>query len=1274
MVLALAVGTFEITFWMMFYLAVDCSAPLLEATEFDTMNLLVIITSLLAYCRAEDIHLLTLFLISRLPSLLVCVLILTLQFLLSGIESIVHLMFGIALFPAVKVCCAITLGRAAAFNCDWTTNNHSKRFLIDSASNVHITNCRDYMSNYHRVHGSIITPGGRVGALGDGNISLKLDAQTNSTMKNVLYIPSSQYSILSLSEMKTLKWRFNFDKNYVILPNGCRIKIIEDNGLHFIELHDYIDSEGASSTTFAAEAEGASNANGRASVSEQEPDVEELSAIDLLHLRLGHISQKYIQVLLKMKINLGLSIPQDAKLRKLCVPCEICKSTRPHFGPRARHGKSVAKNIGKFDDITRVGQLVCSDMWGKFDTPSHNGSVFAIHFTDVYSRFSCVYFMRQKSEALFYFTKFVEEEMKPRGFKIEKFHTDNDSVYLSSQFKRYTADNGILQEQGAPYVHEHNGIAERYWRTLQVMAHCFLETAQLDLQFWALAFSHACYIRNRIPHSGIGFEIPLTRFCGEIPNLSRVRIFGSRSFAHIDQSLRQKMDPRAREGLYMGHSTQSQSYILWDPALSQIFHSGMVKIVELTQNYGRLINKGFQKSFNWPDDERKITDILEEYDVSKLTQIVDHDVWFQEDANITHAVLLVKFSTMEQPKWILLSHFLTQFGMYKRYSKYIKEQDIKRFSPLFSVVNIRHKIGKRYVLFPATVASTDYTSKDKLYYQAIYEDGSMQDVGNKDLQSPISERIVMAANGRTVAVHTEIPRTYKESQRLSDAHKWHEATMSELSSMYRMDVFDLCKWPSGKQVLKSRLVYARKRDGRYKARFVACGYSQKDGIDYDETFAPVTQLSTLRLFMALCLHMGLETFQMDVETAYLYSKIDKELYIHIPEGMDSMDEHGNKLCWKLKKGIYGLKQSGALWYAVISKWLTDYGFEQSPIDACLYIYKVEGTTCIMNTYVDDLFVGCNDSAFKAKLLADLRKDFNITESDAIDDAIGIQVTKTENGIKLHLTDYIENMLRRHNMDGCHSTSLPMDPGFEISQDPPPTSEEERVALSKLPYASIIGELLWICRCCRPDIMFAVAILSRFTSCYSRRHFNALKHVLRYLRGTTSMGLEYAVSEALDLNNCLISYSDSDYAASKDDRKSTSGGIVYLGNCPISWSTRKQGTIATSTTEAEFTAMFETAKDVYFFRNLLETLHIKQSSPTILHCDNSGAFFLSKNPALHNRSKHFEIRYLKLREYVSNKHLLPYLISTKEMVADVFTKALTKPKFDQFRSKIFNLAA
>lgn len=171
-----------------------------------------------------------------------------------------------------------------------------------------------------------------------------------------------------------------------------------------------------------------------------------------------------------------------------------------------------------------------------------------------------------------------------------------------------------------------------------------------------------------------------------------------------------------------------------------------------------------------------------------------------------------------------------------------------------------------------------------------------------------------------------------------------------------------------------------------------------------------------------------------------------------------------------------------------------------------------------------------------------------------------------------------------------------------------------------------------------------------------------------------MGLEYAVSEALDLNNCLISYSDSDYAASKDDRKSTSGGIVYLGNCPISWSTRKQGTIATSTTEAEFTAMFETAKDVYFFRNLLETLHIKQSSPTILHCDNSGAFFLSKNPALHNRSKHFEIRYLKLREYVSDKHLLPYLISTKEMVADVFTKALTKPKFDQFRSKIFNLAA
>ena len=1137
------------------------------------------------------------------------------------------------------------------YDSHWATNNHADHYMIDSGSNVHISNQKDALSSFHKRGNFVRTPSGTIKGNGSGLMSIQGSFKTVE-LSDVQFIPTAPYSILSFSKLSALGFVIDLNEGTFAYPDGTTLQIIRDNGLYFI---DFKSSPHASkahkATKFTAnpiEAEGNDT---------ETPD--DLTAIDKIHLRLGHISQRYIDTLVNVGVKLGLEIEPQAKLRQLCIPCRVCKASRPHFS-------SASAPLA-----TEPGELICSDIWGKFDTPSFGGNIYAIHFTDYYTRYSRVYFMQKKSEALDKFKLFIKEVCDPCKLKIKRLRTDNDSVYVSAEFKLFTSGAGIEQEQSSPYCHEQNGIAERYWRTVQTMAHCLLETAQLDLRYWAFAFAHAAYLKNRVPHSGIDFEIPYQRLTGRQPDLSDVRIFGCKAFAFIDPNLRKKLDPKAQELLYVGHDATSKSYLLWDLAGRTVVKSGMATFYE-DSHFGRILSKSLSPlKFNDPEEARiSVTDDSEDYSIEDVQDILDHGCWYQAESDIRHAVVLIKLSD-DTTRWVLLSGYLSKCGDARKFANYIRGRDTSKDHPFFFRVSVRYSDrGSKPRFAPAYICSTDFNDPNGLFYQVVYtSDGSHQDVRSVDISDlPAVPFVSMNAD------ISRVPYTYRESQTMADAAEWHEATTSEIDSMYKRAVFELATWPTGKNVLKSRMVYKIKRDGRYKARFVACGYSQKPGEDYDTTFAPVSQLTTFRLFLALSLQLGLTISQADVETAYLYSDLDEEIYIRIPEGMDDRDDDGNKMCWKLKKGLYGLKQSGFLWYRLISGWLRDFGFEQSVVDSCIYVYRNGDVTCLISTYVDDLFISCNCADFKADLIAKLREKFSITESTSFDDALGIQLDHKLDGFKLHMTNYITAMLERHGMSQCHSTALPMDPGFEIHSKDAPTTDDEKAEMEKLPYAKLIGELLWLSRCCRPDITFAVSILARFTHCYSRRHFNALKHIMKYLKGTIDYGLIYTKSDDFDVQNSLIAYTDSDYAGSKADRYSTSGGILYLANCPISWRTKKQSTIATSTTESELTAMFEMSKEIAFARNLLETLHFEQKKPTILHCDNAGAFHLSKNPAVHDRSKHFEIRVLKVREYVSREYVFPNLIRTSEMIADIFTKALTKGLFERFRTSLFSLSA
>ena len=879
--------------------------------------------------------------------------------------------------------------------------------------------------------------------------------------------------------------------------------------------------------------------------------------------------------------------------------------------------------------------------------------------------------MKTKDEVLNCFKLYVRDVVEANNWKIKRFQTDGDKIYSSAVFRAYLALLHVPEPQiSAPYMHESNGVAERYWLTLQDLALSYIIAADLDPVFWTLAFQHACWIKNRLPHSGINFDIPYFRLTGKLPKLSNVRIFGCKAYAYIDSSLRKKMESKAREGLYMGHHPASNSYILWDSIKREIFHSGMVRFCEDISVQGNLISTPTDLSKFSPFGPVEADPNFEPEEIqnlkSKVSGVLDIGTYFQSDAGITHAIVQVTCVGDENPHWILLYDLLTSPDKhYQSFSNFIKKRDLGDLPPLFLKVQVKEVISGRTRFKPAFIVSTDYEDENGMFFQVVFADGLTQDVKPEDFSSPLPVKAT------SMSVEVVTPNSFRESQSLPEAAKWAEATESELNSMLKNGVFKVVKWPKHHNVLKSRLVYKIKRDGRFKARFVAKGFSQIEGVDFFETFSPVTQLTTFRLFLQSSLDLGLSTFHLDVETAFLNAELKETIYVQIPEGMSDVDEDGNKVCWRLLKALYGLKQAGREWYLLISTWLTDYGFQQSIVDPCLFIYKKAGVICIVDLYVDDVLGSCNSEAFRQTFIKDLRKRFAINDLGRITDALGMHLSYGVDSITISQEKYIDEVLVRHSMDECNPSSLPLDPGFQIHNFDSPKTEEEKAKLAKYPYAKLIGELLWICRCCRPDLAFAVGVFSRYTSCFSLRHFKALKNVLRYLKGTKSLGITLRKSN-LPLDNVLSCYSDSDFAGDRSDRLSCSGNIVFWGSSPISWSSKKQTTVALSTTEAEANAVLEASKEVVFERHILASMYLLQKNPTVVHVDNTGAFHILRNPVLNSRSKYFDVKLFKLREWVSDGIISPRRVSTKENVSDIFTKALTKPLFEKFLPRVLNL--
>ena len=492
------------------------------------------------------------------------------------------------------------------------------------------------------------------------------------------------------------------------------------------------------------------------------------------------------------------------------------------------------------------------------------------------------------------------------------------------------------------------------------------------------------------------------------------------------------------------------------------------------------------------------------------------------------------------------------------------------------------------------------------------------------------------------------------------------AMREEMNSMEENDTFSLTPLPEGRKSVGGRWVYARKLDAnnqeRFKARYVAKGYSQVPDIDYHETFSPTARMTSIRVLVQLALEHDLLIHQMDVKTAFLNAPIDCEIFVEQPEGFSQNGKRGEKLVCRLKKSLYGLKQSGRNWNTVLHSHFTEEGFQQSRVDPCVYTRHRDGEMTIVVVWVDDIIIATKSESTLQSVKQPLNDRFRMKDLGELSWFLGINFVREGRGVmKMNQSQYIGKILSRFNMADCKPRSTPCEMG-KVSVD------ESELADARL-YRELVGSLIYLMTATRPDLSYVVTILSQHMAKPTMTHFTMAKHVLRYLKGTKEQGLMFRKSVE-DLS--LIGYCDADWASSLQDRRSITGyGFSLSHNGPlISWKCKKQPTVALSTCEAEYMSLAAATQEAKFLMQLLTSMTGNQSfSSFAMFCDNQGAIALAKNPVQHQRSKHIDIKYHFVRFEVQNGTMDLLYVPSEENHSDIFTKPLARVKFQKFSRTI-----
>jgi hypothetical protein len=529
--------------------------------------------------------------------------------------------------------------------------------------------------------------------------------------------------------------------------------------------------------------------------------------------------------------------------------------------------------------------------------------------------------------------------------------------------------------------------------------------------------------------------------------------------------------------------------------------------------------------------------------------------------------------------------------------------------------------------------------------------------------------------------------TYAEAMSGPHREEYLAAIAKEYSSLHKHCVFsEPVSLPAGKIAIGTKLVLKRKEAEHenaariFKARLCGKGFAQQYGIDFHETFAPVAAYNSLRIFISLVASLDFECDCVDVVTAFLLAPLEEEVYIKIPDGYPSQPSDKGKVL-RLLKSLYGLKQAPRAWNQELDGYLKSLGFKPTESERCIYVCRRRGETAYILVYVDDMLIATPNRKWMLSLKERIHSKFPITDKGPLTFFLNMHFTRDRPNrtITVHQQPKIESLL-------VDSRLLPEDLAFiskpcktpassdvTLTKEMCPKEPVEQAAMTKYPYKSFVGMLLYIAITARPDIAPAVSAAGRYAQNPGPEHWKAILHILRYLQGTRNFVLTLGGKcgkATLHAYSKVTAYADADWAGDTDRRRSRTGFVVFLGTSAVIWCSKLQLSVAHSSTEAEYVALSLTARDVIWARTLLQEMGFDQDYRTVIYEDNKSCINIAESYKQHPGIKHIDIRHHFIRERVLEvKDISIEKKSTLDMVADLFTKQLPFPAFQKHRASI-----
>jgi hypothetical protein len=523
--------------------------------------------------------------------------------------------------------------------------------------------------------------------------------------------------------------------------------------------------------------------------------------------------------------------------------------------------------------------------------------------------------------------------------------------------------------------------------------------------------------------------------------------------------------------------------------------------------------------------------------------------------------------------------------------------------------------------------------------------------GKRGLSKPV-ERLNLIAD-----VLSPIPKSYRSA--LKDPH-WNSAMVDEFTVLQNNKTWDLVARPPGANIVTGKWIFHHKLkpDGsldRYKARWVLRGFTQRAGVDYGETFSPVVKPATARTVLSIVVAQHWPVHQLDINNPFLHGTLSETVYCAQPSGFIDVSKPDH-VC-RLNKSLYGLKQAPRAWYSRFADHLLRLGFVGSRADPSLFIYHRNMESVYLLLYVDDIVLTASSEQLLRQTIMALEREFSLKDLGTLHYFLGVAVSRSSEGMFLSQRQYIIDILDRAGMSECNPCSTPVDTQSKLGA-------AGAVLADPSTYRSLVGALQYL-SFTRPDVAYAVQQVCLYMHDPREPHLNAVKRILRYLRGTLDYGLTILRSSPTS----LTAYTDADWAGCPDTRKSTSGYGVFLGDNLVSWSSKRQHTVSRSSAEAEYRGVANAVTEACWLRQLLSELHRPLQRATVVYCDNISAVYLSTNPVQHQRTKHVEIDLHFVRERVAFGDVRVLHVPTSSQYADIFTKGLPSMIFTEFRSSL-----